>query len=95
MKELSQHEVDLVSGADLKGMIHGFWDGAATGMAIGGTWGGSGGFLFGALAQLGGITLAPIMGAAMGTSLGLIHDAKTVAGILADFRANFGSRGRS
>ncbi|WDG77623.1 hypothetical protein PUP68_20040 [Pseudomonas chlororaphis] len=90
MKELNQHEVDMVSGADFKGMLTGFFDGASTGMAIGGKWGGAGGWGFGALAQLVGLIVPTAMGAVAGSAIGLLHDSATVAGLMADFRDKFG-----
>ncbi|WP_124337023.1 hypothetical protein [Pseudomonas chlororaphis] len=81
MKELSQQEVDLVSGADLKGFFHGMALGGAAGMSLGGIWGGAGGWGFGALAQLGGIISGGIVGALAGSTVGLLHDSKTVTEI--------------
>lgn len=66
MKELNDIEVTCVSGGTLSGMIVGAVDGAATSMAIGGKWGGAGGFGFGALSQLVGLIVPTAMGAIAG-----------------------------
>lgn len=90
MRTLSFEEMNAVSGADLAGAVIGLVDGAATGMAIGGKWGGAGGFGFGALSQLVGLIVPTIMGATTGLIVGAATDTATVQGLLADYRATFG-----
>lgn len=90
MKELTQHEVDLISGADIKGMIWGVMDGALTGIAIGGKWAGAGGIGFGAVAQLVGAIVGPIMGATASGIIGLMYGTETVAKFAAHYRETLG-----
>ncbi|MGU2198175.1 DUF5862 family protein [Pseudomonas aeruginosa] len=71
-------------------MIVGAVDGAATGMAIGGKWGGAGGFGFGALSQLVGLIVPTAMGAIAGGTVGLFTNAETAVGYLGQYRENFG-----
>ncbi|WDG77625.1 hypothetical protein PUP68_20030 [Pseudomonas chlororaphis] len=91
MKELNQHEVDLVSGAlSIKGMIYGLGDGAAAGMAIGGKWGGAGGWGWGGLAQLFGLIIPTGMGAVTGGIGGLLFGQEYIKEVIADYRDKFG-----
>ncbi|WP_238943802.1 hypothetical protein, partial [Pseudomonas sp. AFW1] len=62
----------------------------ATGMAIGGKWGGAGGFGFGALSQLVGLIVPTAMGAIAGGTVGLFTNAETAVGYLGQYRENFG-----
>ncbi|WP_312742128.1 MULTISPECIES: hypothetical protein [Enterobacteriaceae] len=90
MRELSNTELSNVAGGDLIGALYGLVDGAATGMAIGGKWGGAGGFGFGALSQLVGLIVPTIMGGFFGVVVGGITNTQTVSSIIADYRRTFG-----
>ncbi|UIL52627.1 MULTISPECIES: Blp family class II bacteriocin [Pantoea] len=91
MRTLSHEELNSVSGGDLAGALFGMMDGAATGMAIGGKWGTGGGWIVGAISQLVGIIVPPIMGGALGLVIGAATDVDTVREVVADYRATFGS----
>ena len=90
MRELNVQEVEVVNGATLDGAIWGIVDGAATGMSIGGKWGGAGGFGFGGLAQLVGIIVPTALGAVAGGVAGLMTDRQTVADVAQSYRETFG-----
>ena len=90
MRTLTIEEMNATSGGDLAGAIIGMFDGAATGMAIGGKWGGAGGFIVGGIAQLFGLIIPTIMGAGLGFVMGAATDSQTVLDLLADYRNQFG-----
>ncbi|MDV6869486.1 hypothetical protein FA549_16725 [Pseudomonas aeruginosa] len=90
MKELNDIEVTCVSGGGLGDVYKRQVDGPATGMAIGGKWGGAGGFGFGALSQLVGLIVPTAMGAIAGGTVGLFTNAETAVGYLGQYRENFG-----
>ncbi|WP_034917882.1 hypothetical protein [Erwinia sp. 9145] len=90
MRNLSVVEVSAVSGGDLEGAIWGLFDGMATGMSIGGKWGGAGGFIVGGISQLFGLIIPTIMGGIAGFAIGAITDVSTVAALIADYRTQFG-----
>lgn len=90
MRELSNIELSNVAGGDLAGAIFGLFDGASTGMSIGGKWGGAGGFGFGALSQLVGLIVPTAMGGIFGFVTGAMSDTQTVSTILSDYRHSFG-----
>ncbi|BEL82575.1 hypothetical protein SM12BL3_38820 [Serratia marcescens] len=90
MRELNVQEVEVVNGATLDGAIWGIVDGAATGMSIGGKWGGAGGWGFGALSQLVGIIVPTAMGAVAGGVTGLLTDRETAANMIQSYRETFG-----
>ncbi|ADO11272.1 MULTISPECIES: DUF5862 family protein [Pantoea] len=90
MRTLSYEETNAVSGADLQGAVIGMVDGAATGMAIGGKWGGAGGFIVGGISQLFGLIIPTIMGGVAGLVIGAATDTASVQSLLADYRSTFG-----
>jgi len=90
MRTLQQNEIKNVSGATFEGAIWGLIDGAATGMAIGGKWGGAGGFGFGGLAQLVGLIIPTIMGGVAGAAVGAMTDETTIAALVKEYRETFG-----
>lgn len=100
MRDLNIKEVEWVSGsgvltgADIdfigEGILWGIGDGAMTGMALGGKYGGNGIWGFGALTQLIGYTVTPLIGAVIGGVLGMLYGRDVVAGMLAEFRQQFG-----
>lgn len=99
MRTLSIIELQQVSGAStitsetwayMDKVLSNTLDGAATGMAIGGKWGGAGGFGFGALSQLVGLIVPTIMGGVLGmvSSLTIGYEATNL--LLKDYRQQFG-----
>ncbi|MEB7540520.1 hypothetical protein NGC37_19640 [Pantoea anthophila] len=90
MRMLSCEETDIVSGANLEAAIIGLFDGASTGMAIGGKWGGAGGFIVGGIAQLFGLIIPTIMGGIAGFIGGAITDTETIMNVVAEYRNAFG-----
>ncbi|WP_312829421.1 DUF5862 family protein [Pantoea anthophila] len=90
MRTLSCEEMNVVIGADMEGAIIGLFDGAATGMAIGGKWGGAGGFIVGGISQLFGLIIPTIMGGLAGFVVGAITDTETIQNLLTEYRNAFG-----
>lgn len=102
IRELDIHEIAHVSGGGLldikfglnnlslrahtNGAIWGALDGALTGLAIGGKWGGAGGFLFGGVAQLVGWVGSAIIGGAAGGAVGWIYGQPVVANLANSYR---------
>lgn len=97
MRELKMTEISNVSGGSVstfneffEGMLWGLGDGAMTGMSIAGKFGGAGGWGFGALSQLVGYALTPIIGGLVGAIGGAIFGRDMIAETLADYRKTLG-----
>ncbi|MGX5011167.1 DUF5862 family protein [Enterobacter asburiae] len=98
MRELITTEVKMVSGgwsASLSDAFAGlFWgagDGAMTGMTIAGKFAGAGGFGFGALAQLVGYAVTPVVGGIVGAIAGFMFGEKAIANVLQNYRETAGA----
>jgi hypothetical protein len=100
MRILSQDELQCVSGAAVIDMdtwkymdqvLSNVLDGAATGMAIGGKWGGAGGIGFGALSQLVGIIVPAIMGGILGFVSSVTTGYEATGQLLSNYRETFGT----
>lgn len=63
---------------------------AGTGMAIGGKYGGAGGWIVGGISQLFGIIVPTIMGFIVGFTGGLIYSKEEMNSVIADYRLRFG-----
>lgn len=97
MRELASNEMSEVNGAGameifarMDQIFSNSLDGMATGMAIGGKYGGAGGFGFGALSQLVGLIVPTIMGGALGFVSGIILGYNSTSALLTDYRHKFG-----
>ncbi|WP_034917884.1 hypothetical protein [Erwinia sp. 9145] len=100
MRDLSISELQYISGAGpitqpdfayLDDLFLCMLDGMATGMAIGGKWGGAGGFIVGGISQLVGLIIPTIMGGALGLFSGLIIGKEATSQLLSDYRDKFGA----
>ncbi|MFK8260167.1 hypothetical protein ACFL9S_20580 [Erwinia sp. AnSW2-5] len=97
MKILSQHQIEQVNGAwassvsdSIQGALWGLGDGAMTGMAIAGKYGGGGGWGFGGLAQLVGYAFTPFVGGLIGSIGGLLFGRDKMASVLENYRSTLG-----
>ena len=98
MRSLSITEQQYVSGAAITKETWAYMDqltmnvldGMSTGMAIGGKWGGAGGFFFGAVSQLVGLIIPTMMGGALGLVGGIILGYEATGELLHDYRESFG-----
>ncbi|WP_312742131.1 MULTISPECIES: hypothetical protein [Enterobacteriaceae] len=100
MRELALNEMSAVSGGvaafspeffkRMDQIFSNSLDGMATGMSIGGKYGGAGGFGFGALSQLVGLIVPTIMGGTLGFVSGIILGYEKTTALLADYRQQFG-----
>ena len=91
MKELDQTQLDMVSGgASIKGAIWGGIDFALTGMSIAGKYGGAGWWGFGALSQLVGYAVTPIVAGAGGVVIGFMYGQEVAQDLAEHYRETLG-----
>lgn len=93
MRELKTTEMEMVSGGwsssisdAFAGLFWGAGDGAMTGMTIAGKFAGAGGFGFGALSQLVGYAVTPVIGGIVGALGGFMFGEKAIADVLQNYR---------
>ncbi|MCT2420071.1 hypothetical protein N1689_19680 [Pantoea sp. XY16] len=100
MRMLSINEFQYVSGAAvittetwayMDQVLSNTLDGASTGMAIGGKWGGAGGIIFGATSQLVGLIVPAIMGGILGMVSSITIGYEATGLLLNDYREKFGT----
>jgi hypothetical protein len=77
----------------LSGLLWGITDSGASGYYIGMKWGGSGGFVAGAVAQIIGMTIPTVVGCIYGGIVGLFSDRYVVSDLARDYRYSVGSGG--
>lgn len=77
----------------LSGLLWGITDSGASGYYIGMKWGGSGGFVAGAVAQIIGMTIPTVVGCIYGGIVGLFSDRYIVSDLARDYRYSVGSGG--
>lgn len=94
MRELNQHEIDMVNGAfasslgdAISGAIYGFGTALATGVALGGINTKSNGLGFGVIAQGVGALVGGAMGAVLGGVGGFIFGKDEITTIIDDYTA--------
>lgn len=97
MRELEINEIVTVSGGlvtspqeAFEGFMWGMIDGALTGMAIGGKFGGAGWWIAGSLAQLVGYSVTPFISGFLGAVAGALFGREAIAELAADFRNTVG-----
>lgn len=99
MKVLDENQVAQVSGGwaysfgdAIEGSVWGAIDGAMTGMAIGGKFGGAGWWGFGSIAQLVGYAVTPFISGAAGAAIGFFYGRDAAADVIQNYRDTLGTK---
>lgn len=75
----------------LSGLVWGFSDGILTGYALGGKWGGNGGWIAGGITQLLGLFVSGFVTGIYGAFVGALTNRNEVGELLKDYRYSIGS----
>jgi hypothetical protein len=91
--KLNKASVDLIKATRkrLAGACYGSLEGIWTGMAIGGKWGGNGGWIMGAITQLLCLLVSPCLGGIHGFILGMFMDRTEIFLLINNYRKHIAS----